>query len=121
MIMIVALPPLERYLNWVHETAHPPSRDHGKENLPPPEEPRKLPRKMKPRRIQGKHHCHHLSQTGMVWYEGDRIEGEIRGDYIRVRRMKKENLSIGEEKKNGANPSAVCYMNFNLDVQIVSS
>ena len=60
----VTLPPLERYLNWVHETAPPPSRDHGKENLPPPEEPRKPPRKMRPRRRQGKHHHHHLSQTG---------------------------------------------------------
>ena len=41
----VTLPPLECYLNWVYETAPPPSRDHCKENLPPPEEPRKLPRK----------------------------------------------------------------------------
>ena len=60
----VTLPPLEHYLNWVHETAPPPSRDHGKENLPSPEEPRKLPRKMRPSRRQGKHHHHHLSQTG---------------------------------------------------------
>ena len=61
----MTLPPLERYLNWVHETAPTPSRDHGKENLPPQEEPRKLPRKMRPRRRQGKHHQHHhLSQAG---------------------------------------------------------
>ena len=60
----MTLPPLERYLNWVHETTPPPSRDHGKENLPSPEEPHKLPRKMRPRRRQGKHHHHHLSQTG---------------------------------------------------------
>ena len=47
IIIIVTLPPWERYLNWVHETTPPPSRDHSKENLPPPEEPRKLPRKMR--------------------------------------------------------------------------
>ena len=60
----VTLPPLERYLNWVHETAPPPSRDHGKENLPPPEEPCKLPWKMKPHRRQGKHHHPHPIITG---------------------------------------------------------
>ena len=60
----VTLLPLECYLNWVHETAPPPSRDYGKENLPPPEEPRELPRKMRPHRRQGKHHHHHPSQTG---------------------------------------------------------
>ena len=40
----VTLPLLEHYLNWVHEDHPPPSRDHGKENLPPTEEPCKLPR-----------------------------------------------------------------------------
>ena len=61
----VALPPLERYLNWVYETAPPPSRDLGKENLPPPEEPRKLPRKMRHRRRQREHHHHqHPGITG---------------------------------------------------------
>ena len=60
----MTLPPLERYLIWVHETAPPPSRDHSKENLHPPEEPRKLPRKMRPRRGQGKHHHQHLILTG---------------------------------------------------------
>ena len=52
------------YLNWVYDTSPPPSRDHGKENLPPPEGPRKLPRKIRPRRRQGRHHVHHSSQTG---------------------------------------------------------
>ena len=51
----VTLPPWERYLNWVHDTAPPLSRDHGKENLPPPEETRKLPRKIRPHRRQEKH------------------------------------------------------------------
>ena len=41
----VTLPPLERYLNWVPETTPTLPRDHGKENLPLVEEPRKLPRK----------------------------------------------------------------------------
>ena len=57
-------PPWERHLNWIHEDHPPPSRDHGKENLPPPEEPCKLPRKMRPRRKPRKHQHHHLSQTG---------------------------------------------------------
>ena len=60
----MTLPPWERYLNWVHETNPPPSRDHGKENLPPPEEPCKLCRKMRPRRKQRKHHQQHRIITG---------------------------------------------------------
>ena len=63
MIIIVTPPPWECYLNWVHE-AHPPPRDHGKENLPPPEEPRKLPRKMRPCRKQRKYHKQHCIITG---------------------------------------------------------
>ena len=61
----MTLPPLERYLYWVYETDHPPSRDHSKENLPPPEEPRKLLRKMRPCRRQREHHHHqHPGITG---------------------------------------------------------
>ena len=56
-------PPWDRHLNWVHEDHPPPSRDHGKENLPPPEEPHKLPRKMRPCGKPRRHHHHHLSQT----------------------------------------------------------
>ena len=62
--VVVTPPPWERYLNWVHEDHPPHSRDHGKENLPPPEEPRKLPRKMRPRRKQRKHHQQHRIITG---------------------------------------------------------
>ena len=73
-IIIVTLPTWERYLNWVYDTTPPsrdhgkqdhppPPRNHGKENLPPPEGPRKLPRKMRPRRRQGKHQFHRSSQT----------------------------------------------------------
>ena len=60
----VTLPPWERYLNWVPDITPPPSRDHGKENLPPPEKTRKLPRKIRPRRRQEKHHVPSSSQTG---------------------------------------------------------
>ena len=75
-MIIVTLPPWERYLNWIPDIAPPPSRDHGKkdppspsrdrgkENLPPPEEPRKLPRKIRPRRRQEKRHVPSSSQTG---------------------------------------------------------
>ena len=60
----MTLPPWERYLNWVHDTAPPPSRDHGNENPSPTEETRKLPRKIRPRRRQEKHHGHSSSKTG---------------------------------------------------------
>ena len=50
----MTLPPLERYLNWVHDITPPPSRDHGKENLPPQDAPHKLPRKLRPRRRREK-------------------------------------------------------------------
>ena len=49
-------PPLERYLNWVPEMPPTPLGDHGKENHPPVEEPRKVPRKMRPRRKKREHH-----------------------------------------------------------------
>ena len=51
-------PPLERYLNWVPETTPTLPKDHCKENLPPVEEPRKLPRKMRPHRRKKEHHQH---------------------------------------------------------------
>ena len=60
----VILPPFERYLNLVDDPALPPSQyhsdltspapsgDHGinKENTPPQDAPRKIPRKLRPRR-----------------------------------------------------------------------
>ena len=52
----VTLPPLECLLNWVPDTAPTPPRDHGKENHPLPPEPRKLPRKMRPRIGKREHH-----------------------------------------------------------------
>ena len=48
-------PPLERRLNWVPDPAPTPPRDHGKENHPPAALPRKLPRKMRPRRKRKEH------------------------------------------------------------------
>ena len=56
----VTLPPLERHLNWVPEPAPTPPRDHSKENHPPPPEPRKLPRKIRPRRGKREHHHQRL-------------------------------------------------------------
>ena len=56
-------PPLERRLNWVPDPAPTPPRDHGKENHPPAAEPRKLPRKIRPRRKRKEHH-HHPGTSG---------------------------------------------------------
>ena len=39
----VTPPPWEHHLNWVHEDHPPPSRDHGKENLPPQKNPASSP------------------------------------------------------------------------------
>ena len=74
----VAYPPWNSHINWIpdptpppsrdhgnldspspsrdHVTRDtpPPSRDHGKENLPPQDAPRKLPRKLRPRRRKEK-------------------------------------------------------------------
>ena len=49
-------PPLERRLNWIPDLAPTPPRNHNKENHPPAAEPRKLPRKIRPRRKRREHH-----------------------------------------------------------------
>ena len=49
-------PLLERRLNWIPDPAPIPPRNHNKENHPPAAEPRKLPRKMRPRRKRREHH-----------------------------------------------------------------
>ena len=59
----VKRPPLESYLNWIADPAPIPPRKDNQENLPPSAEPRKLPRKMRPRR-QKKHHHHHHHHLG---------------------------------------------------------
>ena len=56
--MDVTRPPLERHLNWIPDPAPTPPRDHGKENHPPAAEPRKPPRKMRPRRKRKEHRQH---------------------------------------------------------------
>ena len=61
----VMRPPLESYLNWIADPAPIPPRKDNKENLPTSAEPRKLPRKMRPRR-QKHHHQHHRGTTGSV-------------------------------------------------------
>ena len=55
----VTRPPMERQLNWIPDPTPIPPRNHGKENHPPPAEPRKLPQKMRPRRQRKEHHHHH--------------------------------------------------------------
>ena len=59
----VTQPPMECRLNWIPDPAPIPPRNNGKENHPPPAEPRKLPCKMRPRRKRKEHH-HHLGTTG---------------------------------------------------------
>ena len=59
-IMAVTLPPLERYLNWEHDPAPPPTRYHSdltspapsesQENTPPQDASCKLPRRLQPLR-----------------------------------------------------------------------
>ena len=60
----VTRPPLESYLNWIDDPAPIPPRKTNQENLPPSTEPRKLPRKMRPRRQQKHHHHHHHHHLG---------------------------------------------------------
>ena len=62
----VTRPSLECRLNWVSDPAPTPPRDHSKENHPPPSEPRKLPRKMRPRRRKGEHHQRLPGANGSV-------------------------------------------------------
>ena len=69
----VTRPYLERRLNWVPDPAPTPPRDHGKENHPPPPEPLKLHRKMRPRRRKREHHQRLPGATGWDgWIGGDR-------------------------------------------------
>ena len=83
----VTLPPFERYLNWVDDPAPPPSRyhsdltspapsgDHGispsnKENTPPQDAPRKIPRKLRPRRQKEKQPGSTTNQNSPSWKAG---------------------------------------------------
>ena len=63
LLLFLTRPPMERRLNWIPDPAPTPPSNHGKENHPPPAEPRKLPQKMRPRRKRKEHH-HHLGASG---------------------------------------------------------
>ena len=83
----VTLPLFERYLNWVDDPAPPPSRyhcdltspapsgDHGispsnKENTPPQDAPRKIPRKLWPRRRKERQPGSTINQNSPSWKAG---------------------------------------------------
>ena len=85
--LIVTLPPLERYLTWIHHPAPPPSRYHGdltspapsgdhgvslfdQENTPPQDASRKLPRKLRPRRRKEKQPGSSANQNSPSWKAG---------------------------------------------------
>ena len=80
----VTLPLFERYLNWVDDPAPPPSRYHGdltspapsgdhgvspndKENTPPQDAPRKIPRKLWPRRRKERQPGSTTNQNSPSW------------------------------------------------------
>ena len=83
----VTLPPLERYLNWIHDPAPTPSRCHGdltspalsgdhgispsnQENTPPKGAPRKIPRKLRPRRRKERQPGSTANQNSPSWKAG---------------------------------------------------
>ena len=80
----VTLSPFERYLNWVDDPAPPPSRYHGdltslapseyhgispsnKKNTPPQDAPRKIPRKLRPRRRKERQPGSTTNQNSPSW------------------------------------------------------
>ena len=72
----MTLPPLERYLNWVHDIASPPSRDHGKENMPPQDAPCKLPRKLRLRRRRERQPGSTTNHNSPSWKAGRETQCE---------------------------------------------
>ena len=83
----MTLPPFERYLNWVDDPAPPPSRYHGdltspapsgdhgvspnnKENTPPQDAPRKIQRKLQPRRRKERQPGSTTNQNSPSWKAG---------------------------------------------------
>ena len=83
----VKLPPLERYLNWVHDPTPPPSRYHGdltspvpsgdhgislpnQENTPPQDASRKFPRQLQPRRRKERQPGSSVNQNSPSWKAG---------------------------------------------------
>ena len=87
----VTLPPFERYLNWVNDPAPPPSRYHGdltspapsgdhgispsnKENTPPQDAPRKIPRKLRPSWQKERKPGSTTNQNSPSWKAGSRTQ-----------------------------------------------
>ena len=87
----MTLLPLERYLNWVDDPAPPPSRYHGdltspapsgdhgispsnKENTLPQDAPRKIPRKLRPRRRKERQPGSTTNQNSPSWKAGSRTQ-----------------------------------------------
>ena len=83
----VTLPPLKRYLNWIHAPAPPPSHYHGdltspapsgdhgislpnQENTPPKDVSHKLPRKLPPRRRKERQPGSSANQNSPSWKAG---------------------------------------------------
>ena len=89
----VAYPPYNSRLNWIFDPAPPPSRDHddltspapsrdhgiqpsGKENTPPQNAPRKLPRKLRPRRRREKEPGSTANHNSPSWKAGRETQCE---------------------------------------------
>ena len=89
----VAYPPYNSHFNWVFDPAPPPSRDHGdltspapsrdhgiqpsgKENTPPQNTPRKLPRKLRPRRRKEKQPGSTANHNSPIWKAGRETQCE---------------------------------------------
>ena len=87
----VTLPPFERYLNWVDDPTPPPSLYHcdvtspapsgdrgispcNKENTPPQDAPRKIPRKLRPRGRKERQPGSTTNQNSPSWKAGNRTQ-----------------------------------------------
>ena len=76
----VTLPPWERYLNWQHDPAPPPTRYHGdlifpapsesQENTPSQDASRKLPRRLRPRWHREKQPGSPTNDNSAFWKTG---------------------------------------------------
>ena len=84
----MTLPPFERYLDWVDDPAPPLSQYHGdltspapsgdhcinKENTPPQDAPRKIPRKLRPCRRKERQSGSTTNQNSSSWKAGSRTQ-----------------------------------------------
>ena len=109
----MTLPRLERYLNWEHDPAPPPTRYHGdltspapsesQENTPPQDTSRKLPRRLRPRRRRGKQPVSSTNDNSAFWKTGTGSRTANRnsafqgtGSAIRPRSMANDNSAFQE-------------------------